>query len=133
MKNILRKQRRPRRLTLVKEKQLESSLQRSMQKSLLAAEKKSRVQSMKRAQAYKRKQMLEKIKSDTERAQSLKMAKEQLQEKRKNANMRATFERQMIYEVMEKIQSGKNLGGTGNGDLSIEQLKAAASSAHRSP
>ena len=79
------------------------------------------------------KQMLEKIKSDTERAQSLKMAKEQLQEKRKNANMRATFERQMIYEVMEKIQSGKNLGGTGNGDLSIEQLKAAASSAHRSP
>ena len=71
-------------------------------------------------------QMLEKIKSDTERAQSLKLAKEQLQEKRKNANMRATFESQMIYDVMEKIQSGKSLNGMNNGDLSIEALKDAA-------
>ena len=71
--------------------------------------------------------MLEKIKKDTERAQSLKLAKEQLQEKRKIANMQATFERQMIYEVMEKIQSGKTLGGTGNGgELSVEGLKEAA-------
>ena len=102
-----------------------------MQKHLLAAEKKSRVQSMKRAQAYKRKQMLEKIKSDTERAQSLKLAKEHLQEKRKIANMQATFERQMIYEVMEKIQSGKTLGALSSGELSIEGLKEAASGRNR--
>lgn len=127
VKNIIRKQREAEeRLAIVKEKQLQKSLQRSMSKHLLAAEKKTRVQSMKRAQAYKRKQMLEKIKSDTERAQSLKLAKEQLQEKRKTANMQATFERQMIYEVMEKIQSGKNLANTGSGELSVESLKAAA-------
>ena len=125
--NIIRKQREAEeRLAIVREKHNQKSEQRKMHKHLISAEKKARVESMKRAQVYKRKQMLRKIKSDTERALSLKAAKENLQEKRKLANMQATFERQMVYDVMEKIQTGKNLAALSlNGELTVESLKEA--------
>lgn len=54
------------------------------------------VEEKQRQDAWKRSQLLQKIKGDTEKTRSLKEQREFLQQQRRQANMEASFQRQKL-------------------------------------
>ena len=65
---------------------------------------------MKRVQAYHRNKLLDKIMSETQRARSLVELKRELQERRKQANVQASMQRQQLSAMYERMAITKKEG-----------------------
>lgn len=61
---------------------------------------------MQRRQLYQRDLLLQRIEEQTRRTFSMKASRADLQEQRRNANMKASFERQQLMQSIERLQVG---------------------------
>ncbi|GBG68186.1 hypothetical protein CBR_g2739 [Chara braunii] len=80
---------------------------KAVERQLAAEEKRSKAESMRRIHAFKRKMMLERIKEETGRARAVLEARAALQERRKQANVESSIQRQRLMQEMERFQITK--------------------------
>lgn len=78
-----------------------------VKRKLMLEERKAKVEEMKRAAAFKRHAMRQKIEEDTVRARQLTAQKEALQERRRMANIDASMQRQILNSAMEQMKVKK--------------------------
>ena len=101
-----------------------------MQKHLIAEEKQAKVESLRRQQAWQKEQALLKIEEETARTRRLLEERLMVREKRKRANVDASFKRQQLLEAIEKLQVKKawcKVDLSGGGKLTLDTLQAVVS------
>lgn len=88
---------------------------RRVQRQLFQSVRLDKVESMRKMQAYQRQQLFEKIMAENRRIGILLHQREDLQNKRKMANMQASMQRQAMNQLMEKLRTAPNIDMTSIG------------------
>ncbi|KAK3232968.1 hypothetical protein CYMTET_56710 [Cymbomonas tetramitiformis] len=78
-----------------------------LERNINIKDKQAKVDEMRRAHAYQRHLLRQKIDADTDRARSLLEQRDKLQEKRRVANIDASMQRAMLNECMEHLKVSK--------------------------
>lgn len=93
---------------------------RKVERDLFNSLRLDKVDAMNKMQMYQRQVLLEKIMDENEKTRSLLMARSELQDERKAANMQASLHRQMLNQIMDNMKLTKsvdNLAPGGSVDM----------------
>lgn len=87
----------------------EGNNRKKVQRELFQSMRISKVNSMRKMQAYQKHQLFEKIMEENERTGMLLHQRCELQHKRKMANMQASIQRQLMNQLTEKLKNSANI------------------------
>ncbi|GMH33874.1 hypothetical protein BSKO_01708 [Bryopsis sp. KO-2023] len=105
-------------LRKMQQARVEENSRRRVHRQLFQSLRLDKVDAMRKMQTYQRQQLFETIMSENQRVGALLHQREDLQHKRKMANMHASMQRQAMNELMDKLKTSKNFDGS----LTLDQL-----------